>query len=379
MAKNVENTKLEPANLSFRGSVEPTPGIMFGVAFNGPASFENLASAVKAPVNVTLTTARGTIGNDDKATPEQRLGLSLKSIAAANLSSVEEALLPADTDYLLLAASIRFTGQGVTPCMCSEPQYREKLDNFMNAYIARQGFDELALRYMLNIATGAWLWRNRHGEDLQVSITHKGVESIFTEDDIDMSTAGFTLDAVVPEKREAFSKLVSSVSLALSGQKAITLHLKALVRMGYGANVYPSQEAVSEATHFIRYEKNEKPSKVLSKQRNADGTSFTATIHARKIGNAIRTIDTWHGVDGVGAIAIDVYAADTYQHVAHRLSGNNLYDYLRNPDELLASIENEGVTGKHHYVAACLARGGVYGFASSAKKKNQETTATAEA
>lgn len=372
MAKKSTAGVVVPSNLSFLRSVEPTPGIMSGVVFRGEASLravhDRSEGAVVLPVQVTVTTVRGTIANDDKKEPKARVGTGEKALNAANIATVEQALLPADAAHLLVTTTIRFAGHASAPAMCNEPEFRDQLKAFVAEYANKGGFQELAVRYLLNVANGSWLWRNRFGEDMEVSIDTGSDVLIFGEDDIDMSL-GFSTAAIIDAaKREKFEALSSRVAAALAGGPSVSLKVAGLVRMGEGAEVYPSQEFASASTEkVIRGAEADKVAKVLSKQRGTDGT-MVATMHARKIGNAIRTIDTWHGNDGVGQIAVEVYGANTHQNEAHRVSGNDLYTYLRQPDLLNESLANEGVTGVHHYVVACLIRGGVFGFASAAKK-----------
>ena len=87
-----------------------------------------------------------------------------------------------------------------------------------------------------------------------------------------------------------------------------------------------------------------------------------AAIHSQKIGNALRTIDTWYpdyANETIGPIAIDPYGAVTNLGTAFRKPKSKsdfftLFDkYVR--EEKLENEEQE------HYVMAVLVRGGVFG------------------
>lgn len=140
-----------------------------------------------------------------------------------------------------------------------------------------------------------------------------------------------------------------------------------LVRLGKGSQVYPSQEFSSDSTQAVA---GEKPTKILSKICDTQWR-LVATIHARKLGNAIRTIDTWHGLPGVGAIAVEMYGANTQESVAYRIgTGKNDKDFYTlfkdveaMADELAAGPAS--IRGDHHFVVACLIRGGVFGFGAA--------------
>lgn len=358
-----------PSSLAFARCVEPTQAIMEAVSagdgFQGIASLFDARSPntyLKSPVRISTTTVRGTISHFDKVAPADRMNTGSKAINAANIATIEQALMPADADLLFTRFSVRFAGHALHPTMSNHPEFTANLLDFVAKYGKAGGFKELALRYLLNLANGSWLWRNQLGDDLQVRIAYEDSVLIFSEGDVDMS-AGFSLPAITNEAmREQFAGLVEKVAAVLgeeTGQfSSICLECSALVRMGAGAEVYPSQEMPSESTQTVGVK--EKCAKVLSKNRLMDGTDV-ATIHARKLNNAIRAIDTWHGEEGIGAIAVDVFGADTFRAMAYRIKGNDLYSYLKDPIGLSQMLD-KGLNGIHHFVVACLIRGGVFGF-----------------
>jgi CRISPR-associated protein Csy3 len=384
-SKKSETPFTLPSILAFSRSLSPTVGVMQAVKFEGrrglKAVLDGDPSVKKGYVPVTLATARGTIYNDDASNaPDARVGTGEKALNSANISTIETAVLPLDADHLLVSFEVKVAGNPRSPKMCNSPEYLGAWLKFIDEYAARGGFDELALRYMLNVANGSWLWRNRdEGTNLEVCIEHDGNRLFLEEADVNM-TKGFSFEAIENEdKREAFKRVVKAVSLALSKDELIYLSVAGLIRMGKASEVFPSQEMPSGATAIVgRDNAGKAPSKILSKQNTMEGV-LGATIHATKLNNAIRTIDTWHNVDGVGAIAVEPYGANTFQSVAHRVRGNDLYTYLKRPDLLLAEMEEKGIQGHHHFVAACTVRAGVLGFASKKKPKAPEAESSPEA
>ena len=119
------------------------------------------------------------------------------------------------------------------------------------------------------------------------------------------------------------------------------------VRMGAGQEVYPSQELILDKG------KSDK-SKVLYDVKGIAG------MHSQKIGNALRTIDTWYpDEDGVGPIAVEPYGSVTalgkaYRQPKQKQDFYNLLDGWMIKDQVPA-IEQQ------HYVIATLIRGGVFG------------------
>ena len=89
-----------------------------------------------------------------------------------------------------------------------------------------------------------------------------------------------------------------------------------------------------------------------------------AGIHSQKIGNALRTIDTWYPQDEnvpLGPIAVEPYGSVTTQGKAYRQpkAKADFYNLLDNwvlKDKVPAE-------GDQHFVMATLIRGGVFGEA----------------
>lgn len=365
MAKKTEL----PSTLAFSRGIEISEGIMSAVkaqpGFSGIQDLFNTSPRFeRSVVEVTTTTIRGTIANYDEKPAASRVDTGSKAINAPNIARVERALLPADADRLLIEFQARFNSSGTAPNMNNSAAFGGYITDFIKAYSTAGGYAELATRYFLRIASGSWAWRNRIGENLQVRVDLGGTSLVFNESDIDLSDGKLDISNIAPPLQPDAKVMIDKIAAALSGSgESVTLKCAALINMGFGAEVYPSQEFGSEATQSINDGSGDKPTKILSKVYDMQGRPV-ATIHARKIGNAIRTIDTWHGVAGVGAIAIEMFGANTQQSAAHRVAGNDFYTYFKNVDAFAAEINTSSLNDKHHYVAACLVRGGVFGFGS---------------
>ena len=86
-----------------------------------------------------------------------------------------------------------------------------------------------------------------------------------------------------------------------------------------------------------------------------------AAMHSQKIGNALRTIDTWYPgfAEGPGPIAVEPYGSVTSQGCAYRQPKQKM-DFYSLFDQW-AIDDKKPAPDQQHYVMATLIRGGVSG------------------
>jgi CRISPR-associated protein Csy3 len=299
-------------------------------------------------VKLREKSVRGTISNRVKgsATDPAKLDAQIQS---PNLQNVDVATLPLDADTLQLRFTLRVLGGVGVPSACNNAAYGKKLAATVNGYIDGVGFSEIARRYAHNLASGRCLWRNRIGaENVEVRIAHciEGQEArTWVFDGLDLPLNDFSATGDVAEHLKEVAKVIRD---GLVGDSHVLLDISTFARMGAGQEVFPSQELILD--------KGGKGQK--SKTLYAVGE--TAGMHSQKIGNALRTIDTWYPeADEFGPIAVEVYGAVTSQGRAFRqpkqkadfytlLDGWVLKDKVPEPDQ-------------QHFVMATLIRGGVFG------------------
>ena len=210
-------------------------------------------------------------------------------------------------------------------------------------YIKQYGFTELAKRYALNIANGRFLWRNRVGaEKVEVVVTANDQPSI-TFDAFEYSLHDFdTVDSKV-------QALADQIAVALKGELPyLLLKIEAYALVGKAQEVYPSEELVLDKG------KGDK-SKILYQVNDV------AAMHSQKVGNALRTIDTWYPEfeDKQMAIAIEPYGAVTNLGKAYR-TPKEKKDFFTLFDKYAVGEKLENAE-QEHYVMAVLVRGGVFG------------------
>lgn len=290
------------------------------------------------PVSIEEKAVRGTISNRLKNALVSDPAKLDAEIQKANLQRVDVAALPADADTLKMSFSLRVLGNLAIPSVCNDRQYQDALQQVIEGYIAEHGFDELALRYAANLANGRFLWRNRVGAE-HIRVVVKGSKT-WEFNAHDYSLRDFA------KRDDSIQELAKEVASGLKGDTFVLLNVEAFVRLGQGQEVFPSQELVLDS--------NSSKSKVLYQ------VNEVAALHSQKVGNALRTIDTWHPqTDSLGAIAVEPYGSVTSRGIACRQPKEKMDFYT-----LLDNWVTRGdkpVVEQQHYVMAVLIRGGVFG------------------
>jgi len=263
-------------------------------------------------------------------TQSQRKGGG-KTATEGNIQKVDFASLPAEHDTLKLTYLVKFVGDLFSPEMANEDEYAELVANNL-----REGdIKTLAYRYVYNIVAARPLWRNRvASEDVTTFIKVGDDEFTFDSLDLDLNTF-----ESLPEIHE-LAELVGNVWEKESG--FVTLEVEHYSRLGFGMEVYPSEE-------FVDKEKGR--AKVLFDVQGQ------AAMHDQKIGNAIRTVDTWYPAAEF-PIAVEPYGSVVRKGKAYR-QGNKkdfytLLDAAANKPETLTEEDKM-------YTIAVLIRGGVFG------------------
>jgi CRISPR-associated protein Csy3 len=294
------------------------------------------------PVALQQKDVRGTISNRMKAAIANDPAKLDAEIEKANLQRVDVAALPFSADTLKVSFTLRVLGDLSTPSACNNPTYQEALSAKINSYIQANAFTELAGRYAENIANGRFLWRNRVGaEFVEVHVTHASTRWVFNSHDF--SLRQFSQPA---GDLQALSEVIEK---GLSGDGFAFVTVDAFVRLGAGQEVFPSQELILDKG------KGDK-SKVLYQVQEI------AAIHSQKIGNALRTIDTWHPeAETVGPIAVEPYGSVTNRGKAYRQPKDKM-DFYNLLDNWIVK-DKVPDTAQQHYVMAILIRGGVFGKA----------------
>lgn len=327
--------------LAFERKLDPSDAVFHASLWADQANARSWA-----PITIREKSVRGTISNRLKTKDQDPAKLDA-AIENPNLQTVDVATLPSGADTLRVRFTLRVLAGAGTPSACNSAPYQAKLLSTVKGYVDANGFTELAQRYAANLANGRFLWRNRVGaENVQVIVEQlkdgKAKKSwSFDALALDMRA----LDAINSELKD----LGQTIADGLAGKEHVLLQVTALVRVGAGQEVFPSQELILDKGQS-------KKSKTLYA---VDGV---AAMHSQKIGNAIRSIDTWYeDAEEQGPIAVEPYGSVTTQGKAYRQPKQKM-DFYTLLDNWLLKDQVPPVE-QQHFVMAVLVRGGVFGDA----------------
>jgi CRISPR-associated protein Csy3 len=327
--------------LAFERKLVTSDGYMYGTTWDDRSHVSPLALQEKS--------VRGTISNRLKAAIKSDPAKLNAEVEKPNLQRVDACALGPEQDTLNLQFTIKVLGGITEPSACNNALFRQSYKKAASEYIENQSFTELALRYALNIANARFLWRNRVGaENIEVQVKAKNsiVIQSWIFDATQFSTRHFDVND------QQVNELAGHIARALASKTDfLLLDISCFVQAGRAQEVYPSEELVLDKG------KGEK-SKVLYHVKEI------AAMHSQKLGNALRTIDTWYPEFGdeqttAGPIAVEPYGAVTNLGKAYRTPAaeQDFYTFFDAwaRGEKLSRIEDE------HYVMSVLVRGGVFG------------------
>lgn len=280
-----------------------------------------------------------------KTLKDDPLKLNAK-VEVTNLQTIDACALGEDQDTLKLSFSLKVLGGIDKPSASNGVEFNKSFPEVAQAYVSETGFAELAKRYAVNIANGRYLWRNRVGAEKIEVVVNTGDDSPLTFDAKQFSLRNF--DSSNPE----LQTLTNKIADALSGKLPyLLIAVDAYALVGKAQEVYPSEELVLDKGKGNK-------SKILYE------VNGVAALHSQKIGNALRTIDTWYpgyedSAIGIGPIAIEPYGAVTNLGKAFRTPKDKADFYTL--FDRFALGEKLADKTQEHYVMAVLVRGGVFG------------------
>lgn len=324
------NEKLKtPSVLAFEAKLIPSDALMYA---------GNWQQQEWLPIKVGEKSVRGTISNRLKAAVANDPTKLDAEVSKPNLQTVDVAALPHDANTLKVEFTLRVLSGLEVPSTCNDPVYQSALAEKIEQYQTEQGFKELACRYACNIANGRFLWRNRVGAE-QVEVVVTAANKTLKFNCYQFSLHQFDSNSDV----DALAQIIMQ---GLTSGHAL-IKVEAYSQLGEGQAVFPSQELVMGGG------KGDK-SKFLYQ------LDSQAAMHSQKIGNALRTIDTWHpAVDEVGPIAVEPYGSVTNRGAAYRQPKQKT-DFYNLLDGWMIKGKTPSVE-QQHYIMAMLIRGGVFG------------------
>ncbi|QBY45127.1 type I-F CRISPR-associated protein Csy3 [Arsenophonus nasoniae] len=347
--------------LAFEKKLVPSDGYFYGTCWNNKKEAFPLALQEKS--------VRGTISNRLKnAVQNDPMKLNAE-VEKANLQTVDACALGTEQDTLKHHFTLKILGGVQYPSACNNANFKQSYEQAATDYIEREGCQELGRRYAHNIANARFLWRNRVGAEkieVQVSVLNQGQEQEWTFDATQYSIRDFD------QQDAAINELGNKIAATLASKDgALLLNITTYALLGNAQEVYPSEELVLDKG-------KSKKSKILyhvnrpaARHEGFSASSEVepnvirhAAMHSQKIGNALRSIDTWYPAyqdpeRSAGAITIEPYGAVTNLGIAFR-TPKEKQDFYSHFDKWARSSKLDNIEDEH-YVMAVLIRGGVFG------------------
>lgn len=325
--------------LAYEKKLVPSDGYMYGT------TWENKDKTT--PLNLVEKSVRGTISNRLKdAVKNDPLKLNAE-VEKANLQTVDSCALGEEQDTLKLHFTLKILGGIKEPSACNNDTFLESYKNAVGEYIEKEKFTELGGRYALNLANARFLWRNRVGAE-QIEIQVKDLKSnqmwIFDAKEFNIRSMKSTNKDVISLGEKIASALASEDDFLM-------LDITCYAQIGKAQEVYPSEELVLDKGQS-------KKSKILYTVNDV------ASMHSQKLGNALRSIDTWYSEYATEnrPIAIEPYGAVTNLGRAFR-TPKEKQDFFTLFDKFATGTKLDS-KDEEHYVMAVLVRGGVFGESS---------------
>lgn len=306
------------------------------------------------PISIDRTRLRASKGDYSQAyTGElKRKNVASHELAQGNIQYIEECYVPPTVNTIYCAYSLRINANSLQPEICSDPEVRAMLTQLASLYSEKGGYEELAQRYAKNILLGTWLWRNRECRAVKIEILNSEQETFIIENALKLSWYG----RWDKPSQQALHTLTQYITKALSNnQDYFYMDIKATMSVGWGDEIYPSQE-------FLDQKEKGKPTKKLATTHLPNGDE-TVTFHGQKIGAAIQSIDDWWQDNADKPLRVNEYGADREYVIARRHSALNTdFYYLVSQAEhwIEMLLESDDIPNEVHFIMSVLVKGGLF-------------------
>lgn len=349
------NHKKSPAILAYERKLEATPATLKSANWADLESTGFSIEALKkaADIPVFEKSSRSAFSNrPGKAkggdTSNDEASKTGNKLTDSNIQKVDFASLPMESDTLVQHFFVKIFGGLGTPSACGDAQYGKDLNAYVQETLQDDKIvDELSQRYLANMVNTRSCWRNRFG-------SKKGVVIIRANDEtITVKASGEEFAKILRFQESGvynydnpIAKMIAKTIRGDENTPCLHIEVVTAIHMGFGAEIFPSQEMVTEKVKH-------------GKTKFLYDVNGCAAFHSQKVGNAIRTIDTWYnGAEG-NPIAVEVFGAVIGQGVVHRNTSEspNFYTLL----DGLMSGKRKLTEDEKKYFLALLIRGGVFG------------------
>ncbi len=360
---SVENFKKLPGSLSLQRGTLISDAAFYHLHADGKEEvLQVMYHGIRGTQNVAGNKEKGAASGNSVAREVSNIQMteSAKLLPDAKLV-VKWDLRFIDLDHILFASASKAGADKQ-----DEKDFRAGFKEFVAKAKESEGINEVARRYVRNIVNGRWLWRNRSvAEHILIKVsqtiehdqsqTAKSYKLIAEFNALDYSLKSF--DNVSENEKKIANILVKG----MQGDVSSGLHIEAIVDFGMGGiEVFPSQNYLEDKPKGFSRSLYQINPKLPLKQTNDNQFLGQAAIRDQKIGNALRTIDTWYDKflendskpipvepNGASLDAQDFFRVD-------KKIKDSAFDILKEIRSLDPSSD------KGMFLIACLIRGGVY-------------------
>ncbi len=354
-----------PSVLSFEKKLVLSDGFMYGTNWDSEKKGE--------PLKISEKSVKGTISN--RTTKAE---LNKYDIESANLQKVDHCSLGEGKNTLMLHFTLKVLGGLDNPSTCNDSDFEKNYRKKISASEVSNAIDELAKRYVINIANGRFLWRNRVGaEKIKIFVKQlsedKKIEKDWTfYNAFEVGLGQDSFDYTDEQTQEISKRVADVLKSKYEENKSLILEVNAYCKIGLAQDVYPSEELI-----FGKTKRGEKNKTFYHTKKFVDDSKETiriAGMHSQKIGNAIRTIDTWYPTNDKAStkpISIESYGSVTNKGTAYR-EKKTKKDFYSLFDKWSVSDENYKAEKEDlQYIIAMLIRGGVFGKSDKKEKDDK--------
>ncbi len=341
-----------PGVLSFQRCLMVSDGLFFNVFANGTTS----------PLMVVRHGIRGTQNINKFGKKEKSTAKTAKREEVSNIQTTDTAKLDPQATKLRVTLGLRFIDLDAALFSCAPSKsdteedlqlFREQLTHFITTSKESAALFELSCRYARNIANGRFLWRNRViAENITTTVSFGNNDKVHFQS-LDIPLNSFE------KYSEDEKRVAQEIQKGLQGNRDAVLRIEADVDFGIqgGLEVFPSQNYLeNKSTGFAR------PLYCVGGVSLQQDTSSMqergqAALRDQKIGNALRTIDTWYADFEEHGLPLPVEPNGASLD-AQRFFRNNKetsgFQYLLR----VGTVQPNSPEGM--FLLACIIRGGVF-------------------
>jgi CRISPR-associated protein Csy3 len=231
---------------------------------------------------------------------------------------------------------------------------RVNFTSFVEKAKSGNALKTLALRYARNIANGRFLWRNRSVAE-SVTVEVRSNSRLIASFDA-LATSLNTFDDYSADEEKVADLIVKGLK---DGDREAKLSIRAVVDFGVrGAiEVFPSQNYLEEKEKGFARPLYCIGGERLEQEKHTVQTMGQAAFRDQKIGNALRTIDTWYPAYSERGIPIPVEpngaSLDAQEFFRNTPASSGFKLMLR-----MGELDPNSPDGQ--FLLACIVRGGVF-------------------